>query len=124
VPLSFTIDRENRLVTTLGEGRVTFADAEAHQKGLLSHPDFDPTFDQLADLTRVTEFAVKTNEIEALAVRKIFAPGSRRVGIAPDDVQFGLLRMFEIYRDVFSGGEMTKVVRTREEALLWLHRQE
>jgi hypothetical protein len=121
MPLDFVIDRERRLVITVGHDRVTLADVDSHQKTLLADPNFDPTFDQIADLTRVTDGALTPDEVRIAAARHVFAPGSRRVAIASEDMPFALLRMFETYREIFGGGEMIKVVRTREEALAWYH---
>jgi hypothetical protein len=121
MPLDFVIDRERRLVISVGYGRLTFADAEKHQQDLLAEPAFDPSFDQIVDCTRVTEFALSPEEVRIVAARSVFSHGSRRVGIAPDDLQFAMMRMFETYREIFGGGEVTQVVRTREEAMEWYH---
>jgi hypothetical protein len=121
VPLHYTIDRERRLVISVAHGRLTFAEVDAHQQGLLADPAFDPTFDQIGDLTRVTDLALKPDEVRIAATRNVFSPGSRRVGIAPDDLPYAMMRMFETYREIFSGGgEITKIFRTRDEALAWL----
>lgn len=119
MPLESVVDRERRLVISVAYGRLTFADAEQHQAELGADPLFESSFDQIVDCTRVTEFALSPNEVRTLAVRSVFSGGSRRVGIAPDDLQFAMMRMFETYREIFGGGEITQVVRTREEALAW-----
>lgn len=119
MPLDYVIDRERRLVISIAHGRLTFADAEQHQAELGDEPSFESSFDQIVDCTRVTEFALSPNEVRMLAARSVFSHGSRRVGIAPDDLQFAMMRMFETYREIFGGGEITQVVRTREEALAW-----
>ena len=119
MPMDYIIDRDRRLVISVAHGSLTFADVERHQRALLVDPDFDSTFDQIGDLTRVTEFLLTSEEIRIAAARKVFSHGSRRVCIAPDDLQFAMLRMFETYREVFGGLEVTQVVRTREEAVAW-----
>jgi hypothetical protein len=119
VPLDFVIDRERRLVISVAYGRLTLADAEQHQTELGADPSFESSFDQIVDCTRVTEFALSATDVRMLAARSVFSGGSRRVGIAPDDLQFAMMRMFETYREIFGGGEVTQVVRTREEALAW-----
>jgi hypothetical protein len=119
VPAEYIIDRDRRLVITVAYGRLTFSDAQHHQQELAADPLFEPSFDQIADCTRVTEFAISPEEVRILAARSVFSHGSRRVGIAPDDLQFAMMRMFETYREIFGGGEVTQVVRTREEAMDW-----
>jgi hypothetical protein len=119
VPAEYIIDRDRRLVISVAYGRLTFADAQQHQQDLAADPMFVNSFDQIVDCTRVTEFAISPDEVRILAVRSVFAHGSRRVGIAPDDLQFAMMRMFETYRQIFGGGEVTQVVRTREAAMEW-----
>jgi hypothetical protein len=63
------------------------------------------------------------DEIRTLAARRVFAASSRRVGIAPHDLPFGVLRMFEMYWQASEGGEATRIVRSRDEALIWLHQR-
>jgi hypothetical protein len=121
--MHFSIDPTRCLVTTVGEGRVTFADVDAHQKGLLAHPDFDPSYDQIVDFTCVTDMAISADEIRTLAARPVFHAKSRRVGIAPHDLPFGLMRMFEMYWQDSTGGDATRIVRSLDEALVWLHQQ-
>jgi hypothetical protein len=119
VPAEYIIDRDRRLVITVAYGRLTFGDARQHQQELAIDPLFESSFDQIVDCTRVNEFAISPEEVRILAARSVFAHGSRRVGIAPDDLQFAMMRMFETYREIFGGGEVTQVVRTREEAMQW-----
>jgi hypothetical protein len=102
-------------------GRLTLADFDRHQQDLLADAGFDPSFDQIADFTRVTDFALTADEILVAAERCIFSPSSRRVVIASQDLPFGMLRMCETYRESFGGGEISQVVRTRDEALAWYH---
>lgn len=119
--MHYIIDRQRRLVITVGEGLVTFADVDGHQNNLIADPEFDPTFDQIGDLSWVTDFALSPDEVRIAAARSVFSPESRRVGIAPDDLPYAMLRMFETYRRIFGGGENTQVFRAREEALAWFH---
>ena len=119
MPLEYVVDRKRRLVISVAYGRLTFADAQQHQADLSADPSFESSFDQIVDCTRVTEFALSPSEVRMLAARSVFSHGSRRVGIAPDDLQFALMRMFATHREIFGGGEVTQVLRTREEALAW-----
>jgi hypothetical protein len=119
--MRFTIDPKRRLVTSIVEGTLTYQDAVAHQDGLRAHPDFDPNFDQLADFTACTDFSLNTGQMQTLAARSVFSPKSRRVGVAPQPLAVGLLRMFENYRRIYGGEEAMHIVPTRAEALLWLY---
>jgi hypothetical protein len=119
VPFDYIIDRERRLVISVAYGRLTFEEVEQHQHDLLADPEFERTFDQIGDFTRVTDFALTPEQVRIAASRCVFSAGSRRVGIAPDDLPYAMMRMFETYREMFGGGEITQVVRTREEAMAW-----
>lgn len=119
MPLEYAIDRERRLVITVAHGRLTLAEVERHQQELLADPAFERSFDQIGDFTRVTDFALTPAEVRIAASRCVFGPGSRRVGIAPDDLPYAMMRMFETYREIFGSGEITQVFRSREEALAW-----
>ncbi len=66
MPATYEIDKQRRLVITTGSGRITLANALAHQEKLRKDPDFDPRFSQIMDLTRITEFALEANDIRRL----------------------------------------------------------
>jgi hypothetical protein len=117
--MDYIIDRQRRLVISVAHGRLTFAEVEKHQQDLRADPAFEPSFDQIVDGTRVTDFALTPEEVRTVAARTVFSHGSRRVGIAPDDLLYAMGRMFETYREIFGGGEMIKIVRSREEAMEW-----
>jgi hypothetical protein len=74
VPLHYTIDCERRLVISVAEGRLTLADVDTHQKGQLADPQFDPTFDQIGDVSRVSEIALSPDDVRILAMRHISRP--------------------------------------------------
>jgi hypothetical protein len=118
--MRFSIDVERRLVTSVAEGVLDFAAVTEHMRGLLADPHFDPTFNQLADFSQVTEVRLSADEIQTLAARKVFAAGSRRAGVAPDDLVYAIGRMYDAYRRLSGGKEEGRVFRTRAEALQWL----
>ncbi len=113
------IDKERRLVFSSGDGVLTREGIVAYRALLLKDPDFDPTFSQLADFTKYTGTALEPEEIRQLANDNLFSPGSRRAFVVKDDLQFGLARMFEIYRDL-KGETGIRVFRSYDEALEWI----
>jgi hypothetical protein len=115
----YKIDKERRLVMTSGSGVFTLADALAHQGKLLNDPDFDPAFSQIADFTQFTHFNLSAGDVRKLAERTIFSPRSRRAMIVPNDLAYGLGRMFEMLREN-EGETGIRVFRTLEEALEWV----
>lgn len=119
MPASYTIDKERRLVLSVGTGLLTREDLWGHMERLSEDPNFDPTFCQLLDFTRVTGLDVEPENVRQLAQRNVFWQQSRRSFVVTNDLQFGLARMFEIHRDL-AGEKGIRVFRTFVEAVDWL----
>jgi len=119
MPLFNKIDKERRLVISTACDVLTMADALAHQKQILSDPDFDPSFSQLADFTHVTRFDLGMDDIRMLAQKSIFSPASRRAFVVKGDLAYGLARMFEILRETM-GEQGIGVFRNLDDALEWV----
>lgn len=86
---------------------------------LLKDPDFNPSYSQIADFTQVTRIELSAQDIHELAQRSVFSPLSRRALIVPNDVAYGLGRMFEMLRQ--NHGEMKiRVFRNLGDALNWV----
>lgn len=113
----YSINKSQRLVVSVGEGEVRFDEMRDHQNRLLADPDFDPTFDQLIDGTRVTRIDASIDELRILDSRKVFSPESRRAFVATQPHIFGLGRMVEVYQEGLSHVE---VFYSMDEALNWL----
>lgn len=118
MPIESRFDSERNLLITVAEGYVTADEIRDHQRTLASNPDFDPDADHLFDLSRVTDFEVDPGRIRHIASVAIFSKTSRRAMVAPEDVLFGLSRMYSGYRD--AADENLRVFRTLEEARAWL----
>jgi hypothetical protein len=118
-PLFNKIDRERRLVISPACDVLTMADSRTYQNQLLSDPDFDPGFSQLADFTHVTKFDIGMDDIRMLAQKSIFSPESRRAFVVKGDLAYGLARMFEILRETM-GEQGIGVFRNLDDALEWV----
>ena len=119
MPISYVIDKRNRLVLTTAEGRVTLDDVLQSRRQLLSDPDFDPSFSQLGDLSAVTGTDITADEVRIVAENSPFSLTGRRALVGESPEIYGLARMFSILRDLHGEREI-RVFRTRHEALLWL----
>jgi hypothetical protein len=119
MPATYEIDKQRRLVISTGLGKVTFADLLAHQDKLLTDPDFDPSFSQIMDFTRITSFDLEASDVYRLAQRNIFSPESRRAIAAPGDAMYGFGRMFEMLREN-AGEHSIRVFRELDEAVDWV----
>jgi hypothetical protein len=119
MPIFFKIYKERRLVMSTVSGVVTIADALAHRENLRKHPEFDPSFSQLVDLSNVMKIEFSREDVERFAEDTIFSLKSRRAALAIGDHAYGLARMFEMLRE-FKGEEELRVFRNRDEALDWV----
>ncbi len=119
MPASYEIDQHQRLVITTASGVLTLADALAHQEQLTEDKNFDPEFSQLIDLSGITELAIDSAGIRALAIRNVFSVRSRRAALVNSELAFAFARMFSSFRE-FSGEQQMEIFRNREEAMEWL----
>ncbi len=119
MPTFFKIDKEHRLVMSSVSGVITIADALAHRENLRKHPDFDPNFSQLVDLSQVTKIEFSQEDVKRFAQDTIFSLNSRRAALATGDHAYGLARMFETHC-AFKGEEGVRVFRNLDQALDWV----
>ena len=120
MPCRYVIDRERRLVITTGTDRPTFAEMKAIQDQLESDPDFDPSFNQLIDMTRVTTLDLSVDEAKVIANRQHFSTTSRRAFVATGPAIFGMGRLMEAYHSMAKKAAQVSVFSDREAALEWL----
>jgi len=118
MPASYHIDPERRTIFSSATGVVTDDDLKGHQSRLRSDPAFDRTFNQLWDLRGVAEARVTNGAIRTLADSRSFDAGARRGMVAPQDLVYGLARMFEMLHE--QAPEDLRIFRTLEEAERWL----
>lgn len=120
MPLRCRIDEEADLVVTTAEGPVTAEDLLAHARTLVRTPN-RPTR-ELVDFSDRVEITVPTDAVRRtarlLADEDANAAGSRVAMVAKTNAVFGLMRLFEVYREHSSVA--VRVFRDREEARRWL----
>jgi len=121
MPFTSVIDSTRRLVITRGTGALTGNEALASCVQLKKEPEFDPSFNQLLDLTTATGLDATSEQIKRAASEPMFSKASRRAIVAHDSGVFGLARMFETYHNLSGVGEQVMVFRDMHEALDWLH---
>lgn len=119
MPAFYKIDKERRLVLSSGIGVFNLEDARSHQERLIADPDFDPSYSQLLDFTHTTQIDLTPADVRQLAVRNIFSPNSRRAFLVPNDLAYGLGRMYEILREA-AGERGIRIFRNLEDALDWV----
>jgi hypothetical protein len=125
VPLTYRIDPERRLVVTQGRGILKDQEVFGYQQEVWSRSDV-AGFDELVDMTAVTQILLpsldRVRDLAELAAEMgRGAPRSKMAIVAPDDLAFGLGRMFEAFRESAAPGiKPVGVFRTVPEALEWL----
>ena len=120
LPLRYAIYGESRLVVSTAWGRLTYAEIKEHQDTLTSDPEFNPEFNQLIDLRRVTDFDVSIDEAKLAANRKLFSRESRRALVATSPAVFGMGRLLETYHEMSAAPSRVKVFYELSAALEWM----
>ena len=120
MPVRSVIYKEQRLVVTIEEGRVTFDDMFANQNRLVNDLDFDPEFNQLSDATLATDTDLSEHNVKMLYNRRVFSSTSRRAVVAPTEFTFGMARMLQTYIEVSAAPLIVEGFRDRTSALKWL----
>ena len=118
-----TIDSEiiksKRLVITTVKGLMKADELESSQWNLQKHPDFDPTFDHLFDMSSVVDIEdISAQNIKRIAHIRIFSPDSRRAVVAPDDLAYGFSRMYEVFSKATDSN--FGIFRIMDDAINWL----
>ena len=120
MPARYVILMDRRLVVSMGWGRLTFSDFRCQQDAFKNDPTFDPTFDQLVDVTQVEHLELTTEQAKIIAARGIFHASSRRAVVARKPSIFGTARMMDAYHSVATGRNHVRVFYDRDAALQWL----
>ena len=118
LPATYEIDHQRRLITSRLWDPVTDREVFDHNKKLRSDPQFEPTYQQLVDLTGITEVVVTTSMINETSLGQFFEPGTRRATVAVDDAVYGMARMFALRAE--SVGQTIQVFRDLKHARDWL----
>lgn len=120
MPIKSTIVPGDRLVLTRSWNIVTFEGTVAHYSSLLADPQFAPEFDQLALHADSVSFAGTTQQLAAIARRKIFSNTSFRAHVAGTDSVYGLLRLATTYHEIEHKHDFAQVFRDEKSAREWL----
>jgi hypothetical protein len=124
MPVVYEIDKARGLIRTRCLGHVTFEEVIGHFPTLAQDPECPPRLDVLLDLSEMTSLpdAPKLREVSAEIgkVRDRVRFGACAI-VAPRDVLFGMLRMFEVYAE--ERFDATRVFREVAEAEAWLLEQ-
>jgi len=115
VSVELTIDAKQKLVISTFCGEISDAEVLSIASRVRSHPDFDPSFSEIADFSGVTGGTLSTSAIQELSQREsILGPASMHVAVAPQGHIFGVFRMAQVLAEQTRPN--TAVVRSIDEA--------
>ncbi len=122
MPASVKVDPSKRMFIIKMEGNVTAEDLKELARNLKNHPDFNPAYDRLVDLSAIDKMEISTEVVRQLAASSetTFDESSRRAIVASSDFMFGISRM---YQTITNRLKQTRVFRTLEEARQWLEEE-
>ena len=125
MPITYYIDRDQRLVVATPQGVLTDADVFGYQQDVWSRPD-TRGYDELIDMTGVSRIEfVSADRVSRLAelsgsMDSPVSPSKLAI-IATADFHFGLGRMYQTHREIAKQStKVVRVFRARQEALQWL----
>jgi hypothetical protein len=118
MPLSYTIDRSQRVVIARASDTLSEDDIHRFREELQSALSFNPHYAQLVDLSDVTDIEVSVPSIARIAGSSGFAPGVRRAFVGSTDAQYGMARMLATFSEPH--GQVVHVFRDRAVAEAWL----
>jgi hypothetical protein len=125
MPIEYSIDHARRLILAKGHGTFTDADIFGYQREVWSRPDVNG-YDELIDMSEVKYIALEsTGRMRQLAELSAKTDSRSRAAkfaiVAPDDIAFGLGRMYEAYRSVdVRSTKQVSVFRSMTEAFAFL----
>ena len=127
MPITFYLNRDEKLMVSRYVGDVGDDNFIHSYKTVLRSGKFEPGFDELVDMTKMTYFTITTKGIYGVQslVEEIYATSThivRKAVVAPKIMHFGMARMYELHNKEQSSEEVM-VFRTMLEALKWLKRE-
>jgi hypothetical protein len=122
MPIRIEIREAERLRVVVVEGALGDVDVYETFSTLWLAPDYDPTLDELVDLSGLSGLGVTTSGIRRLGETSVQvhrgSPAVRVAIVAPDNLVYGLSRMYGAFAE--ESGSEHRVFRSLEEAMAWL----
>src|SRR5262245_8646416 len=121
MPITFSIDTRGSLIRTIGSGKVTLAEIDAHFNQLSRVWPRGAKLDVLLDLSECTALPEILQLRAAVSRIQIFG-GRKRFGVcaivARTGLLYGLMRVFELLAD--QRFVAVRVFRNQPSAMVWL----
>ncbi len=118
MPLTYQIDKANKVLICEVSGSLTADDVRNLRIELRNDPEFAPDLSILFDMLDVTDFQISSSELQALAGETPMSKTSKRAYVTLTDFDFGMLRIFATYSD--AEPDRFQVFHDTGEARKWL----
>jgi len=125
MPIIHRVDHDNRIVLARAYGVLTDEDVFTFQHTVWASPDV-AGYNELGEMTYVTDIAIpsihRVRDLAMTAAEMDPRDAEAKFAIvAPEDLGYGLGRMFQAYREMEKASRKeVGVFRTLEEAFAWL----
>jgi hypothetical protein len=117
MPITYQIDEREGVVTTSVFGHVTATDVRRYLEAIQRDAEYASCSCSFVDVDDSVELLIDSQSIQGIAISEIVGPRITRAAIyAPNDVTYGLSRLFQGFRSASSDIDV-RVFRERSEAL-------
>jgi hypothetical protein len=115
MPCDLIVDAQLRVVHSRYFGDVTLDDVLGQREQMMQHPDFEPGFSLVIDLSEAGHISLSAADVRRIA-KSPTPPGvsSRHIFVAPRADMYGIARMYQAYGEAVQRDVV--VVRSMEEA--------
>ncbi len=133
MPIEIWVDHARRVRYSRASDVVTDREFVDVYSGMVRDPGYDPTLDHLADFTRVERLDLTADGLQRIADimaervdqhLSVIDSHPRVAAVAPADSSFGVLRIYEAYRELQDSPVRYRIFRTMSEARRWLELSE
>lgn len=115
---SYSIDPHRRLVVSRASGVFTPDDIVAVRQLVARDPAFDPTYDQIIDLTEATDLKFDYDTMLSVAASSLSQSFVRRALVARTAEQYSLACIFQVANE--QSGQRIDIFATFDEAADWM----
>jgi hypothetical protein len=120
MPVVLKIDARRKVVYSAFYGKIDDHEVAGHRDAIAADPNFRPHFNEIVDLTSVTEAHVSEATLAAMAANpSLYSESSLHIVVAPADLLFHLASKYKGLSRL--SRPKLYVVRSREEAYQLLH---
>ena len=116
----YEIDVEKALVLSFVSGVLTTDDMHSARRTMAADPRFSPDQSQFVDMSGVTGVEVDMTMIREFAAHSIHRPHTRIAVVVQRKDVFGMLRMYETFRELAGIDQRIRLFETAEAAMAWL----